>query len=736
MAGTPPVAVNDPDPTKLAQYRVNEDLVLTVSTADGVLFNDTDVDTPAVDRRVFDEDPFLAGVQPVTTTQNGTLVLSLDGSFVYTPNANFFGSDTFSYRLTDPRLVSNNTATVTITVNPVNDVPFANPDTITISEDNVQTWAGVLFTGNDIQGITLPLPGVAIANEANATAGFPAQKLMVKTVSLVAAARIGESVSVTNNVISYTPGTNYNERINGPVLIRLEVEDDGVTGFPAVADPKSAFSTLTVNITAVNDSPLFNLAEVVPTVAPNAFTNAPTVNANSEEITVTANEDAPTQKLRIFKNIAAGPVLADDELGNGLFPADKQPTDFIVTIRPQDTYLFTAAGLPKVNQIGGGIGELEFTLAPDANSLALGPAIVTFQIDDKGGPGAAPNGPTGPLSKIHTVTINVRPVNDAPILVDDAKTFNEDFVQSWNQTDFTGNDLTGPANENLQTLTIVNAELVDPLNPSNVIPPRSGESIAVTTVGPNTFVNYTPGTNYNLRIGGTVFVRLSVKDSLDPNDQGSVQTRTSLLRITINPVNDSPLFSLAAVAPTVAPNAFTNAPTVNPTGQEITVTVNEDAPTQKMRIFTGIAAGPVLADDELGNAIPADKQPTDFIVTIRPQDTYLFTAAGLPKVNQIGGGIGELEYTLAADANSLALGPAIVTFQIDDKSGAASAPNGPTGNLSKIHTVTINVRPVNDAPILLDDAKTINEESAQSWNQTDFLVGDVTGPANENLQTL
>ena len=737
LAGTPPVAVNDPDPTKLAQYRVNEDLVLTVSTADGVLFNDTDVDTPAVDRRVFDEDPFLAGVQPVTTTQNGTLVLNLDGSFVYTPNANFFGTDTFSYRLTDPRLVSNNIATVTITVNPVNDVPFANPDTITISEDNVQTWAGALFTGNDIQGITLPLPGVAIANEANATAGFPAQKLIVKTVNLVAAARSGESVSVTNNVITYTPGTNYNERINGPVLIRLEVEDDGVTGFPAVNDFKSAFSTLTVNITAVNDSPLFNLAEVVATVAPNAFTNTPTVNANSEEITVTANEDAPTQKLRIFKNIAAGPVLADDELGTGLFPADKQPTDFIVTIRPQDTYLFTAAGLPKVNQIGGGLGELEFTLAPDANSLALGPAIVTFQIDDKGGPGAAPNGPTGNLSKIYTATINVRPVNDAPILIDDVKTFNEDFVQSWNQTDFLANDLPGPSNENLQTLTIVNAELVDPLNPTNVIPPRSGESIAVTTAGPNTLVNYNPGTNYNLRIGGTVFVRLSVQDSLNLNDQGTVQTRTSILRITINPVNDSPLFSLAAVAPTVAPNAFTNAPTVNPTGEEITVTVNEDAPTQKMRIFSGIAAGPVLADDELGNGLfAADKQPTDFIVTIRPQDTYLFTATGLPKVNQIGGGIGELEYTLAADANSLALGPAIVTFQIDDKSGAASAPNGPTGNLSKIHTVTINVRPVNDAPILLDDAKTFNEDIAQSWNQTDFLVGDVTGPANENLQTL
>ncbi len=735
LAGTPPVAVNDPDATKVAQYRVNEDLVLTVSAADGVLFNDTDVDTPAIDRKVFDENPFLVGVQPVTTTQNGVLVLSLDGSFVYTPNSNFFGTDTFSYRVTDPRLVSNNTTTVTITVNPVNDVPFANPDTITISEDILQSWPGVLFTGNDIQGITLPLPGSVIPNEATLTAGFPAQKLIVKSVSLVAAARTGESVSVTSNVISYTPGTNYNERINGPVLIRLEIEDDGVTGFPAVADPKSAFSTLTVNITAINDSPLFNLAAVAPTVAPNAFTNTPTVNANGEEITVTANEDAPTQKLPIFINIAAGPVLADDELGNAN-PVDKQPTDFIVTIRPQDTYLFTASGLPKVNQIGGGIGELEFTLAPNANSLALGPAIVTFQIDDKGGPGAVPNGPTGPLSKIHTVTINVRPVNDPPILLDDAKTFNEDFVQSWNQTDFTANDLPGPANENLQTLTIVNAELVDPLNPSNVIPPRSGESISVSTVGANTFVNYTPGTNYNLRIAGTVFVRLSIKDSLDPNDQGSVQTLTSILRITINPVNDSPLFNLAAVAPTVAPNAFTNTPTVNPTGEEITVTVNEDAPTQKMPIFTGIAAGPVLADDELGNAIPADKQPTDFIVTIRPQDAYLFTAAGLPKVNQIGGGIGELEYTLATNANSLALGPAIVTFQIDDKSGAASAPNGPTGPLSKIHTVTINVRPVNDPPILLDDAKTITEDIAQSWNQTDFLVGDLTGPANENLQTL
>ena len=63
----------------------------------------------------------------VTDPTDGTLTLNADGSFAYTPNADFFGTDTFTYKVNDGSFDSN-VAEVTITVNPVNDAPKAQND--------------------------------------------------------------------------------------------------------------------------------------------------------------------------------------------------------------------------------------------------------------------------------------------------------------------------------------------------------------------------------------------------------------------------------------------------------------------------------------------------------------------------------------------------------------------------------------------------------------------------------
>ncbi len=56
------------------------------------------------------------------------------GQLVYTPNANFNGTDTFTYKANDGQLDSN-VATVAITVNPTNDAPTAVNDTVVTNED-------------------------------------------------------------------------------------------------------------------------------------------------------------------------------------------------------------------------------------------------------------------------------------------------------------------------------------------------------------------------------------------------------------------------------------------------------------------------------------------------------------------------------------------------------------------------------------------------------------------------
>ena len=87
----PPAAVNDTAST-------DED---TPVTTDNVLANDTDVDDTLIP----------ASITAFTQGTNGTVVSNGDGTFTYTPNANFNGSDSFTYTISDG--TSSDTATVT-----------------------------------------------------------------------------------------------------------------------------------------------------------------------------------------------------------------------------------------------------------------------------------------------------------------------------------------------------------------------------------------------------------------------------------------------------------------------------------------------------------------------------------------------------------------------------------------------------------------------------------------------
>ena len=97
-----------------------------------------------------ENDPLTAVL--VSTTSSGTLALASDGSFTYDPNTNFNGVDSFTYNATDGTNLSN-TATVTITVKPVNDAPVALDDTYMTDEDTqlVVAAAGVLINDTDTE---------------------------------------------------------------------------------------------------------------------------------------------------------------------------------------------------------------------------------------------------------------------------------------------------------------------------------------------------------------------------------------------------------------------------------------------------------------------------------------------------------------------------------------------------------------------------------------------------------
>ncbi|HEX2622551.1 MAG TPA: Ig-like domain-containing protein, partial [Phototrophicaceae bacterium] len=151
----PPIAVND-------AYEVEQDSVLEVDFANGVLSNDTDADNNPLD------------VSAHTDPTHGTLDINIDGSFTYTPNAGYVGQDTFNYTVVDGQTGSD-VGLVTITVNPL-PVPHA-PVTVDDAYDTpfntqlVINAPGVLTNDSDadddpitVSSHTDPANGVLVIN--------------------------------------------------------------------------------------------------------------------------------------------------------------------------------------------------------------------------------------------------------------------------------------------------------------------------------------------------------------------------------------------------------------------------------------------------------------------------------------------------------------------------------------------------------------------------------------------
>jgi hypothetical protein len=114
-----PAAVDD----NLSAYTVDEDGTLNVTAeTDRVLSNDTDPDGDN-----------LTDVN-ASNPAGGSVVLNLNGSFTYTPDPDFNGTDTFTYQANDGHGNLSGGATVTITVSPVNDDPgFTKGPDVTVS---------------------------------------------------------------------------------------------------------------------------------------------------------------------------------------------------------------------------------------------------------------------------------------------------------------------------------------------------------------------------------------------------------------------------------------------------------------------------------------------------------------------------------------------------------------------------------------------------------------------------
>ena len=136
IVNAPPIATDN-------SYLISEDSPMIRLGAEGILAND------------LDSDPLAAIL--VSEPTNGTITLGKSGGFIYIPDINFTGSDSFTYRASDS-LQESNEATVNITVEPVDDPPQTQADHYETQigvELLIKKSEGVLTNDFDIEGKAL-----------------------------------------------------------------------------------------------------------------------------------------------------------------------------------------------------------------------------------------------------------------------------------------------------------------------------------------------------------------------------------------------------------------------------------------------------------------------------------------------------------------------------------------------------------------------------------------------------
>lgn len=213
--------VNDAPVATGGTYSAVENQTLTVNQANGLLRAAnplvTDVDTPRANLTV----------ELVDGPTEGTLTLNPNGSFSYTPPAEFNGLVTFTYRAFDGALHSN-TATITIDVAEVNDPPVAQPQNFNTDEDTplLITDAQLLAGATDPEGNPL-----AVSFVGNLVGG-------------------GTLVDNGDGTYTYTPAPGFPApSLTGQVTFQYRLTD---------GPNESNTATATITIAEVNDDPIAN----------------------------------------------------------------------------------------------------------------------------------------------------------------------------------------------------------------------------------------------------------------------------------------------------------------------------------------------------------------------------------------------------------------------------------------------------------------------------------------------
>uniref|UniRef100_UPI00187E693C Ig-like domain-containing protein n=1 Tax=Oculatella sp. LEGE 06141 TaxID=1828648 RepID=UPI00187E693C len=386
----------------------------------------TDEDTPVV-ISVLDNDSFAPGatVTGVTDGSNGTVVINPNGTVTYTPNANFNGSDSFTYTVTSGGVTE--TATVNVTINPVVDIANDNSSTdedtpVVISVLDNDSFA----PGATVTGVTNGSNGTVVINPDGTVTytpkpDFNGSDSFTYTVTTIAGNTETATVNVTVNPIADI--ANDTGTTNEDTLVTISVlnNDSFAPGATVTGVTDGSNGTVVINsdgTVTYTPNPDFNGSDSFTyTVTSGGVTETATVNVTINPVidiandTGTTNEDTPVT-ISVLNNDSFAPGATVTGVTNGSNGTVVINPDGTVTYTPKPdfngsdsfTYTVTSGGVTETATVNVTINPV-IDIANDTGTTNEDtPVTISVLNNDSFAPGATVTGVTNGSNG--TVVIN------------------------------------------------------------------------------------------------------------------------------------------------------------------------------------------------------------------------------------------------------------------------------------------------------------------------------------------
>ncbi len=387
-------ALNDPPSATDDSASVDEDQVVTID----VLQNDSDPDG----------DPLT--IDSVTTPANGQATI-VAGEIEYVPDADYYGSDSFSYTISDGNAASA-TASVTVSVMAVNDAPLAADDSVVTLEDTAVV-IDVLQNDTDVDGDTLTITAAGSAtNGATSIQGdqvlyqpnsnYSGTDTFTYTVSDGNGATDSATVNVTVTPVNDAPvamddsvATDEGTAIDVDVLANDTDVDGDTLDIASVGTPSHGTATIQadmVRYTPAADyvgSDSFGYTVSDGSGATDSATVSVTVHSVNEPPTLVA--PTPTTDLTATEGTELAFEVAADDPDADILTYDVQP-------RPAGASMDTATGdfrwTPQYSQVGTQTLTLSASDGQATDSRSIEIDVEALDTDDDGLPDEIDSCPT------------------------------------------------------------------------------------------------------------------------------------------------------------------------------------------------------------------------------------------------------------------------------------------------------------------------------------------------------